>query len=92
MAEDRDAKPIGFPLINYPGELAEQVITGELEAVFDVSAAGVPENMTAECTNPRFVDVTIEATKTLRFEPKRQDGNPVRRTGVVYPYIFYGFE
>lgn len=88
IAEDRDAIPIGAPLVVYPTELAAEGISGECNAIFDVSREGIPENVTAECTHPGFVDVTIESAATLRFEPKIKDGKAVRRKGVEYPIVF----
>lgn len=88
VADDTDAKPIGAPLVTYPTELAAEGITGECKANFDVSSEGVPENITADCTHPGFINVTIESASTLRFEPKIKDGKPVQRRGVEYPLLF----
>jgi len=68
--------------------MAEQGITGECKATLDVSREGLPINVTADCTHPGFIEVTIASAKTLRFEPKIQDGKPVIRQGVVYPIAF----
>jgi hypothetical protein len=88
IAEDLDAAPINAPLVTYPTDLAEQGISAECKAILDVSSEGLPINVTAECTHPGFVEVTIASAKTLRFDPKIQDGKPVKRTGVVYPIVF----
>ena len=85
---DRDAKPINAPLLTYPAELAEQGIGAECEATFAVSPAGIPEDITAECTHPGFIEEVINSASTLRFSPKLVDGEPVRREGVVYPLLF----
>ena len=68
--------------------MAEQGISGECKAHFDVSAEGFAENVTANCTHPGFVEVTIASAKTLRFQPKIKDGKAVQRKGVVYPLVF----
>ena len=88
IAEDRDAAPISAPLVTYPAAMAEQGIGAECQAILDVSADGLPENIRADCTHPGFVAVTIESAKTLRFEPKIKDGKAVRRKGVEYPLVF----
>ena len=88
IAEDRDAIPISPPSVIYPAAMAEQGISGECEAHFDVSAKGLPENIKADCTHPGFVEVTIASAKTLRFQPKIKDGKAVKRKGVVYPLVF----
>lgn len=88
VAEDRDATPIGAPLVTYPAALAEEGIGGECTAILDVSVDGLPENVKADCTHPGFVEVTIQSAKTLRFEPKIKDGKAVPRKGVEYPLVF----
>ena len=88
IAEDRDATPIAPPTLVYPAELAEAGITGECNAIFDVSREGVPENVKADCTHSGFDSVIIEAAQNLRFKPKIKDGKAVRRKGVEYPILF----
>lgn len=86
---DRDAQPIEHPTwITYPIDMANQGITAECKAHFDVSADGFPRKITVECTHPGFVDTVERATARLRFRPKHVDGKPVKRRDVVYPYSF----
>ena len=86
--EDRDAQPIVAPMVTYPADMAEQGIGADCEAHFDVSVDGLPEDISATCTHPGFVDETLESAATLRFEPKVENGQAVRRSGVVYPIVF----
>ncbi|MEO9970254.1 MAG: energy transducer TonB [Hyphomonadaceae bacterium] len=88
VAEDRDAIPISAPLIVYPAELAEAGITGDCEAHFDVSENGVPHNIEATCSHAGFVEEVIRAAGTMKFHPKRVNGTPTTRKGVVYPIVF----
>ena len=88
IAEDRDATPIAPPFLVYPAEMIEQGISGECTAIFDVSRKGTPENVKAQCTHHGFVEVIIEAASALKFQPKIKDGQPARRQGVEYPFVF----
>lgn len=85
-AADTDIQPIEPPTPQYPIELAEKGISAKCKATFNVTITGVVEpGFPVDCTHPGFVDATRSAIGTLRFEPKLEDGQPVRRTGVVYP-------
>ncbi|MEQ8558573.1 MAG: energy transducer TonB [Henriciella sp.] len=85
-ADDSNVQPIKPPVPQYPIELAQQGISSKCKATFDVSKEGFVETgIEVECAHPGFVEATRTAIETLRFEPKMEDGQPVRRTGVVYP-------
>ncbi|WP_300375565.1 energy transducer TonB [Henriciella sp.] len=85
-AADSQPQPIEPPVPEYPIELAEQGIGAKCKGTFDVSEKGYVEpGVQVDCTHPGFVDATRTAIQTLRFEPKMQDGKPIRRKGVVYP-------
>ena len=88
VAEDRDAVPIAPPLVVYPAEMIEQGISGECTAIFDVSRKGTPENVKAQCTHHGFVEEVIRAAGTMKFHPKRVNGTPTTRKGVIYPIVF----
>lgn len=87
LAEDTHAQPIDYPRPVYPIELANQGISADCNASFDVTPEGLVDtrNLDVDCTHPGFVDSTIAAILTLRFEPKIRDGEKVWRRGVVYP-------
>jgi len=87
-AEDRDAQPIAPPSLTYPVEMLTQTISGDCESTFDVSKEGLPENITATCSHPGFIEAVISSAATLRFAPKLVDGKPVRHKGVTYPITF----
>lgn len=89
VAEDRDAELIAHPTtISYPIELAKQGVEAECEASFGVTIEGKPDNINVTCTHPGFVDEAYAATSTLQFSPKIENGQPVYRENVSYPYIF----
>ena len=88
IADDRDASLERPPTVYYPVAMIVRGITGECSAKFDVSKTGVPENISADCTHPGFIEETLKSTTTMRFSPKLENGNPVRRKGVVYPLVF----
>ncbi len=85
---DRDAQPISPPLIVYPQPMIDADITGACEAKFDVTADGIPQDVAADCTHQGFVEEVVRATQTMRFEPKRVNGDAVPRQNVVYPFVF----
>ncbi len=85
---DRDTQPIKPPVPDYPIDMALDGISSLCYSYFDVSAEGYVINLDVECGHPGFVQATRNAVSTLRFEPKLKDGNPVIRTGVVYPLEF----
>lgn len=94
-AADRDAQPIAPPQIEWPKDvrISQEMMDGGFketcDATFNVSAEGFVESpFDVLCSYPAFEQSVRAATMTLRFEPKIVDGKPVRRTGVVYPYIF----
>lgn len=84
-AADRDAQPIGYPTPIYPEAMIAENMSADCEGRFDVTAKGYVVDLNVTCTHPGFVDSATQAIATLRFEPKIVNGEPVRRTGVVYP-------
>ena len=85
-ADNTNAQPIAPPSVTYPIDLASQGESADCKATFNVSREGFVETgIKVDCTHPGFVDATRKAIETLRFEPKMEDGEPVRMTGVVYP-------
>ncbi|WP_084397436.1 energy transducer TonB [Henriciella aquimarina] len=88
-AEETYVEPIAPPTPHYPIDLAEEGISGDCTAHFDVSAEGFVETgIEVDCTHPGFADAVREAVETLRFTPKMEDGKPVRMTDVAYPISF----
>lgn len=85
---DPDLQPINAPIVTYPIAMAEQGLGAECKAMFDVTAAGVPENIKIDCTHPGFAESMTAAAQTLRFEPKMDNGIAVPRKGVVYPIVY----
>lgn len=85
-AADTNVQPIAPPIPEYPIELGQKGISGLCKSTFNVSKEGLVETgIEVDCTHPGFVDVTLKAIQSLRFEPKIVDGEPVRMTGIVYP-------
>jgi len=87
-AEDSVVSPTKRPQMIYPSKMVQQGISGECNTVFDVSPTGEPENISAECSHPGFVEVVLRAASTLRYTPKIEEGVAVRQTAVEYPFIF----
>ena len=86
---DRDAQPIAPPTwIVYPEPMLEAGLGATCEARFDVSADGIPMDIQITCSHEGFVESALIATKRLRFEPKRVNGEPTIRHGVIYPYVY----
>ena len=83
---DTDVQPIAPPAPSYPIELGQQGLSANCQSTFNVSEEGFVETgIEVDCTHPGFVEVTRKAIRSLRFEPKIVDGEPVRMTGIVYP-------
>ncbi len=72
----------------YPDELKLYGEDGEakIRAIIDESGS-VAEAAVVEATHPAFGQAALEAVKAWRFEPAREDGQPVPQT-VVIPIIF----
>ena len=85
---DRGALPISPPVPQYPQRAAERGIEGDCEVNFDVSARGEPYNIRALCSDSIFVRSAEQAVSRVRFAPKIVRGQPVERSGVVYPIVY----
>ena len=81
----RAAQPKYPPEPVYPAAAAEKKLSGSCEVTLDVSRAGKPENVRAECSDPVFEESAINAMKQVEYAPKVERGERVARTGVVYP-------
>lgn len=83
--QGRLAQPKYPPEPVYPAKAVEKKLSGRCEVTLDVSRAGKPENVRAECSDPVFEESAINAMKQVEYAPKVERGERVARTGVVYP-------
>lgn len=85
---ERDAEPIRKPLATYPPRMAERGIEGNCEVRLDVDRRGRPYNVAASCSHEGFEREAERAVQRSEFVPKIVRGQPVSRTGVIYPLEF----
>lgn len=85
---DTSARPISPPVVKYPDGAAKIGLEGNCEVRFDVSAAGIPMNVEADCTDRIFEREAVRAVSRVQFAPKIVRGQRVERRNVVYPLEF----
>ncbi len=81
-APDRSIEP------DYPAELEERQLPGEVHIEFTVDAAGaVSQPRVLWATHPAFVETSLQAIARAGFAPARQ-GPLVKASRVQYPVLF----
>lgn len=84
-AEPVYVQPLNLPKPVYPSQMAEQRISSECVSIFAISATGTVEpDIEVDCTEPGFENSTLDAIRTLRFEPKMENGVAVRIPNATY--------
>jgi tetratricopeptide (TPR) repeat protein len=73
------------PKPRYPQAMQEAGKSGLCDVKFDISEAGVPENVQAECTDDGFIEESVRAVSLVRFQPTVVDGVTYRIYNAVYP-------
>jgi TonB family protein len=82
------ARPQAAPDPDYPDELLEQKLPGEVRMEFTVDEEGnVRAPRVLWASHPAFVEKALRATEKTRFEPARQ-GPLAKSTTVQYPVSF----
>ncbi|MEL7311429.1 MAG: energy transducer TonB [Pseudomonadota bacterium] len=73
----------------YPSKLAQRGIEGFVDVQYDVTPAGVAENITIlQSTHRGFEPAATAATKKMRFKPRIVDGTPVAELGLSRRFRF----
>jgi hypothetical protein len=85
---EKVSQPSEPPRPSYPQSMAALGKEGSCETYFEVSAAGVPEKITAVCSSDGFKDVSERAVAALKFRPFLVNGEPARRVSMSYPLKF----
>ena len=68
---------------DYPLDALKQRLSGHVQLVFDVTAAGVVENVgVVESSDPQFEDPAIRALSAWRYLPRIAAGKRVAATGI----------
>lgn len=85
-----DAYPLERPAPPYPRELANAELDGVAVLQFSVDERGrvVDPEVLFSIPYAEFGEAAIDAVDRWRYEPKRVDGEPVRRDGVVVHFNF----
>ena len=83
-------QPLNHPTnIVYPAELARAGVEGNCDVYFSVDTEGLVEpGARAECDHQDFARTAENAVYSLRFEPRLENGVPVRMENLVYPFSF----
>jgi TonB family protein len=82
------AKAIFAPDPEYPPELEEQKIPGEVQMEFTVDETGQVRNPKVHwASHPAFVECSLRAMEKTRFEPAHQGPLP-KSSGIRYPVTF----
>ena len=85
------AKPKFAPEPDYPEELAERKLPGEVRMEFTVDEEGsVREPRVLWASHPAFVEMALRAAEKTKFEPGRQ-GPVTKSTTMQYPVSFKNF-
>lgn len=85
------AKPRAAPDPDYPDELAEQKLPGEVRIEFTVDEQGVVRSPRVRwASHPAFVEMALRSMEKTNFEPARQ-GPLAKSTTVEYPVSFESF-
>ena len=85
---DGVSQPSVPPLPSYPTRMAALGIEGSCETYFDVNAEGIPEKVTAVCTDEGFRKEAERSVAEVKFRPFLIDGVPQRRVSMTYPLEF----
>jgi TonB family protein len=73
----------------YPRDAWTNDIEGDVTIEFNVSAAGIVEQIKViKSTNPVFITTSIDAISRFRYAPARQDGKEVAAKGVREKFEF----
>lgn len=80
---DRDAQPIYRAPPTYPMRALERGTEGQCLMRFNVNEQGSPIDVVAvDCSSSVFERASISATQKFKYQPKIQEGRPVRMIGV----------
>lgn len=87
---NREARPVQRRSPEYPQRAAMAGIEGVVLAVFDVTETGRTDNIRIAAAAPAglFEEVCERAIARWRYEPRIENGVPVRREGVVTYFDF----
>ena len=83
-----DAKIVESVTPVYPPRALAAGVSAECRVQMNVTEAGQPVDLTAECTDPRFVDSALEAAGQTVFAPRFSNGKPEPRHNVILPFTF----
>jgi TonB family protein len=89
-ANNHDASPIRRTEPTYPVNAAMAALDGIVMVEFAVTPDGRTDevNIVAAAPPGVFDEVTLQAVRRWRYEPKRVDGEAVRRDGIITQFMF----
>ena len=73
--------------VTYPRD-ARRRLVGECKVTLNVTEAGRPVDLVADCTDPVFVESAMIAVQESSFTPRYEQGEPKPSYGVVMPFRF----
>ena len=80
---------VTYPAPVYPDLAIQTKAMGACQVIFDLTQAGMAENVAALCTDPMFEQSAIDGMVAARFEPVTDSaGQPVKLSGVLYPLTY----
>lgn len=81
MPDNREETPIVRIPPEYPPTLLARDVEGSCLVTYDIAANGHPFNVAANCTNAGFVRAAERSVQGWRFNPRREGGENVVRSG-----------
>lgn len=82
-----EAIPISAPNTNKLSlVMSQHAVVALCYVLMDVSAEGTPQNVVSRCNYEPYEEVTKKVVMTARFQPRMENGKPVMRRQVMYPF------
>ena len=85
---DRTPVPVRPPLPAYPSAMAKRNLEGDCVVRFNLTARGLPFDVTAECTPSGFESEARRSVSRAEFLPQIIDGQAQESRGLTYPLEF----
>ncbi|CAN0552778.1 unnamed protein product, partial [Laminaria digitata] len=85
---DRTPVPVRPPLPAYPSAMAKRNVEGDCVVRFNLTARGLPFDVTAECTPSGFESEARRSVSRAEFLPQIIDGQAQESRGLTYPLEF----
>ena len=72
----------------YPPRALTAGISADCRVQMNITEAGQPVDLVAECTDPRFIESALAAAEQTVFVPRFTNGRPEPRHNVILPFSF----